>query len=443
MNSETQITPIGLTNWRNNQQPFGIYDKDRSGHIYAIGKTGVGKSTLLLNMAIADIQQGKGVGIIDPHGDLAETILNYIPHERIADVVYFNATDSDFPIAFNPLHGVHPDHRDLVALGLLSTFKKLWPDFWGPRLDYILKHCLLTLLEFPDATFLDIQPLLTDPSFRNHVLHYVTNPHIIAFWRNEFEKLSPGLRSEAISPILNKMGAFLTSGTLRNIVGQKTRGFRVQQMLDEGKILIVNLAKGKIGEDTSALLGGIILTSIQLAALHRTTKEEHTRRPFYLFVDEAHSFMTLSFADMLSESRKYGLSIFLTHQYIEQLHEDIRAAVFGNVGTMIAFRVGAEDAKYLAKEFYPVFNEEDLITLPKYSIYLKLQIDGATSKPFSALTLPLPKYVENHKEEVIVLSRKKYNKRRYDVEQEIFGRVHISEPEKNGQEGLFKTLRDY
>ncbi len=416
-------TPIGITNWRNQNQPFYIKDTDRLGHIYVIGKTGVGKSTLLLNMAVSDIEKGKGLCIIDPHGDIAENILHYIPQERIDDVIYFNPKDIEYPIAFNLLKGVHPNFHHLVASGLVSTFKKIWADSWGPRLEYILRFTLLTLLEYPDATLLDIQPLLTDMYFRNRILKYVTNQHTLSFWKNEFDKYSPSLRGEAITPILNKTGVFLTSIPLRNIVGQKTSSFRMQQVLDEGKILIANLSKGELGEDASSILGSVLITAIQLAALFRSRQPEHTRKPFYLYVDEMHSFISLSFADILAEARKYKLSLFLTHQYIDQVDERIRSAIFGNVGTIISFRIGANDAEQLAKEFHPVFTEDDLINLPKYSMYLKLMIDGATSKPFSAITLA-PKIISHPlKEIVIAQSRKQFGREREQVEKSIFSRV--------------------
>ncbi|MCW3105985.1 MAG: ATP-binding protein [Segetibacter sp.] len=429
-------TPIGITDWRNTRQPFSIKDADRLAHIYVIGKTGVGKSTLLLNMAISDIQKGKGLCIIDPHGDIAETILHHIPAHRLDDVIYFNPKDIERPIAFNPLKGVHPNYHHLVASGLISTFKKIWADSWGPRLEYILRFTLLTLLEYPHATLLDIQPLLTDMYYRNRVLSYVTNQHTLSFWKNEYDKYSPGLRSEAITPILNKTGVFLTSIPLRNIVGQKLKGIRMQQVLDEGKILIANLSKGEIGEDASSLLGSILVTSIQLAALYRSAQPEHQRRPFYLYVDEMHSFISLSFIDILAEARKYKLSLFLTHQYIEQIHEKIRSAIFGNVGTLISFRVGAIDAEHLAKEFHPEFNEQDLINLPQYSMYLKLMIDGATSRPFSATTLPPQPKTDSLKEKAINLSRSKYGTDRRAVEKNIFDRYPKPQTEMK-EPGLF------
>ncbi len=378
------ITPIGITNYRNTNQKFGIKDRDRLQHIYVIGKSGTGKSTLLENMAISDIERGNGLCIIDPHGDIAEDVLKYIPEGRKQDLIYFNATEEGKPIAFNPLKGIHPKYHHLVASGLVSTFKKIWSESWGPRMEYILRFTLLTLLCVPDATLLDIQPLLTNKDVRQGALGYVGDEKILDFWHNEFEKYSPTLRNEAIAPILNKTGLFITSDPLRRIVGQKTNSFRLQQVLDTGKILIVNLSKGEIGEDASSLLGAMLINAIQLAALHRASQAEHSRRPFYLYIDECHSFVTLAFANILAEARKYGLSLFLAHQYTEQMDERVRSAIFGNVGTIIAFRVGATDAEHLAKEFYPVFTENDFVQLPRYTMYLKLMIEGTSSQPFSA-----------------------------------------------------------
>ena len=381
-----QITYIGITNYRNTNQRFGIKDIDRLGHIYCIGKTGVGKSTLLQNMAMQDIRNGKGLAVIDPHGDVAENLLKHIPGVRRTDLIYFNPADLEYPIAFNPLHGVKPEFHHLVASGLIATFRKIWSESWGPRMEYILRFSLLTLLEYPEATLLDIQPLLTDPEFRQHVLLYVRNRYTLEFWLNEFNKYSPSLRAEAIAPILNKVGLFRTSIPLRNVVGQKKRDFRMQQVLDASKILIVNLSKGKIGEDASSLLGSLLVSAIQNAALYRAYQPEHARTPFFLYIDECHSFITLSFADILAEARKYGLGIFLANQFLEQLDERVRSALFGNVGTLISFRVGNSDAEILAKEFYPVFNQEDLVALSRFAMYLKLMIDGATSQPFSAIS---------------------------------------------------------
>ncbi|MCW3120910.1 MAG: ATP-binding protein [Flavipsychrobacter sp.] len=378
------ITPIGITNFRNTNQRFGIKDKDRLQHIYVVGKSGTGKSTLLQNMAISDIRRGNGLCVVDPHGDIAIDLLNFIPKERRKDLIYFDATNIEHPIAFNPLTGIHPKYRDLVASGLVSTFKKIWAESWGPRMEYILRFALLSLLSVPDATLLDIQPLLTDMGFRERALSYCTDEHILAFWHNEFDKFAPRLRAEIISPILNKTGLFITSTALRRIVGQPASSFRLQQVLDQGKILIVNLSKGQIGEEASSLLGAMLVNSIQLAALHRASKPQEARRPFYLYIDECHSFVTLAFANILAEARKYGLSLFLAHQYIEQMDERVRSAIFGNVGTMISFRVGATDAEYLTKEFYPVFSEDDFVHLPRYAMYIKLMIDGTASQAFSS-----------------------------------------------------------
>jgi len=416
------ITPIGLTDWRNANRPFGIKDKDRLAHIYSIGKTGVGKSTLLLNMAVSDIERGNGICILDPHGDLCSNILNYIPKHRVRDVIYFNTPDTEFPIGFNPLHAVHPKDHNLVTSSLIGTFKKIWADSWGPRLEHILRFSILTLLYYPPATLLDIQPLLTVPLFRSKVLNYISDPVIFSFWKNEFDKLSPQLRSEAISPILNKIGLLTASNHLRNIIGQECRSFRMRDVLDTKRILICNLSKGEIGEDASALLGSIILTSIQSAALFRASYEPHKRIPFFLYVDEMHSFVTLSFADILAESRKYGLGLFLTHQYIDQLHEKIQSAIFGNVGTIISFRIGSADAEYLTKEFSPVFNQDDLINLPRYSMYIKLMIDGATSNPFSAKTVILKEPGQSHKQEIIFASQKNYGKNKEVVENLILAK---------------------
>ncbi len=381
------ITPIGTTNYRNTNQLFGIKDKDRLQHVYVIGKSGTGKSTLLLSMANSDIRRGNGVCVIDPHGDISKSILRKIPKNRIPDLIYLDATAQNNSVTYNPLHGVHPQYHDLIASGLVSTFKKIWADSWGPRTEYILRYVVLTLLWVPDATLLDIQPLLTDPKFRERAISYAIDEHIRAFWKNEFDRLSPRMRAEVVSPVLNKTGLFITSSALRNIVGQKKSSFRFQQVMDEGKILIVNLSKGQIGEDASSLLGAMLISAIQHASLHRARLPEESRKPFYLYIDECHSFVTLSFATILAEARKYGLSLFMAHQYIGQLDERVRMAIFGNVGTIISFRVGATDAEFLEREFYPTFTRDDFVNLPRFAMYLKLMIDNTTSEPFSARTL--------------------------------------------------------
>jgi hypothetical protein len=415
----SDITPIGSTNFRNDKKPFGIKDADRMNHIYVIGKTGTGKSTLLFNMAISDIQWGNGICLIDPHGDIAEKILDYVPNERINDLIYFNPADESYVTAFNPLDNVPPDQTHLVVAGLIATFKKIWIDSWGPRLEYILRYALLTLCNYPDATLLDIQPLLTNYDFRRRVLSYCSDQYLLSFWYNEFDKYPPQLKAEAISPILNKTGLFVAITQLRNVIGQSTSSFQIQDVMDNQKILICNLAKGKLGEDASTLLGSMMVNAIQLAALARASQQEEQRKPFYLYVDEMHSFVSLSFADILAEARKYRLSLFMAHQYIEQVNEKIRHAIFGNVGTMIIFRVGAEDAKHLVQEVQPIFNEEDMINLPRYAMYLKLMIDGATSKPFSATTTPLPTPIHSHRAEIIQHSREAFGTEKEIIEKTI------------------------
>ena len=405
--------------------------------MYIVGKTGTGKSSLLGNMVISDIKNGSGIALVDPHGDLSETLLKYIPKERIKDVIYFNPGDLEYPIALNPLEKIHPDFHHLVVSGLISVFKKIWIEFWGPRLEHILRHALFTLLEYPGSTLLDIPRLLTEKEFRMKVVNSITHPHVRAFWFNEFEKYTPWLRSEAVAPILNKMGLFLTSLPLRNIIGQQKNSFRISRVMDEGKILIVNLAKGKIGEDSSSLLGAMLVTEIYLAALWRARIAETERRPFYLYVDEFHSFLTVAFADILSEARKYGLNLVLAHQYIAQLHEKVRDAIFGNVGTMISFRVGVDDAIYLAKEFKPAFDESDLINLPNHNIYLKLMIDGVTSQPFSANTLPMPSHTISDSHDAIQESRTTYCRQRKVVENEILMRMMKETIPIKAQRGLF------
>jgi len=417
-----QVTPIAITNWRDIRKHFGIKQKNRRGHMYVVGKTGTGKSSLLGNMIISDIANGNGLALIDPHGDLAETVLKFIPQHRVKDVIYLNPGDLEYPVPLNFLEKVEPAYRHRIVSGLISVFKKIWHEFWGPRLEHLLRFALFTLLDYPESTLLDVTRLFTDVPFRAKVLAYITQEAVRAFWQSEFDKYSPYLRSEAVSPILNKMGQFLTNSPLRNIVGQKDNTFNLRKVMDEGKILIANLSKGAIGEDNCALLGAMLVTQIQLAALSRANVKEQERRPFYLYVDEVHNFLTQSFADVLSESRKYGLNLVLAHQYASQLQEEMRNAIFGNVGTIISFRVGADDAKYLAREFAPAFDEPDFVSLPNYRIYLKLMIDGVTSQPFSALTLPLSEQGISKSDEIVIESRRRYGRLRKEVEQSILAR---------------------
>src|SRR2546425_4108036 len=387
--SDNKITALAVTNFRNDHRRFGIKRADRRAHMYLIGKTGTGKSSLIANLARQDLLHGEGFALLDPHGDLVEHVLRLVPEERQGDLIYFNVPDTAHPVAFNPLESGQPALKPLVASGLISVFKKIWAESWGPRMEYILRNALLALLDLPASTLLDIPRLLDDLAFRGHVLAYVRNDQVRRFWLREYGNYPARFRAEAIAPIQNKVGEFLVNPILRKIVGQPKSAFDLRQVMDEGKILLVNLAKGKIGEDTSALLGAMLVTKIGLAALSRAELAETDRRDFYLYVDEFPTFTTSSFAGMLSEMRKYRVGLVLAHQYIEQLDETVRGAVLGNVGTVIAFRVGLSDAEVLEKEFYAEFAAGDLINLPNFSIYLKLMIDGVVSKPFSAVTLPM------------------------------------------------------
>ena len=356
--------------------------------MYVIGKTGTGKSTLLETLISQDIAHGEGVALLDPHGDLAEKVLRNIPDERKGDLLYFDPTAAE-PLSFNPLEHVPPDKRPLAAAGLLEVFKKIWADSWGPRLEHIFRNALLALLDQPDATLGDVLRILVDASYRRRVVSRVQNPHVRSFWLEEYEGYPARFRAEAIAPIQNKVGAFVTNPIIHRIVGRASDSFDVRKVMDEGKILIVNLAKGKIGEDAAALLGAMLVSKMSLAALSRADVPEDARRDFYLYLDEFQNFTTLSFASMLSELRKYRVNLILAHQYLAQLDILIKSAILGNAGTIISFRLGMEDAEILAKEFYPIFAPVDLVSLPNHQIYLRLMVDGMASLPFSADTVKL------------------------------------------------------
>lgn len=355
--------------------------------MYVIGKTGVGKSTLLSTLIRQDIDRGEGVALLDPHGDLVESIVALLPEHRQHDLIYFNAPNRTVPLGFNPLESVTPEKRALAASGLLEVFKKLWIESWGPRLEHILRNALLALFDQPEATLGDVLRLMTDANFRKSAALKISNKHVYEFWIREFEGYTPHFRAEAIAPIQNKVGAFLANPLLNRILTQPKSSFDLREIIDERKILLVNLAKGKIGEDTAALLGALLVSRLGLAALSRADAPEISRRDFYVYLDEFPNFATLSLATMLSELRKYRLNLILAHQYLGQLPEQLRDAILGNVGTIISFRVGPADAEILEKEFYPEFSANDLLNLPNRNIYLKLMADGAVSPPFSAETL--------------------------------------------------------
>lgn len=417
---ENHVVLFGETNYRNKNTKFGIKTDDRRRHMYVIGKTGMGKTTLLENMVAQDIQAGRGVAIVDPHGEFAEKALDWVPKSRVNDVIYFNPGDVEWPIAFNVMEQVDPVYRSIMADGLVEVFKKLWADTWGPRLEYVLRNAILALLEYPDATLLGIMRILVDKEYRKEVVDHLTDAVVKSFWVNEFARYHQQFAVEAIAPIQNKVGQFLTSSLIRNIVGQTKTAIDLRDAMDSGKILIMNLSKGRIGEGSSRLLGAMMITKLQLAAMSRVDIPEEQRSDFYLYVDEFQNFATISFVNILSEARKYRLNLVLAHQYVEQLEEEVRAAVFGNVGTIVLFRVGAVDAVILEKEFLPEFTETDLVNLNKFNTYLKLMIDGTASKAFSATTLPPPqKLHESHRETIINISRERFSTPRNVVEDKI------------------------
>lgn len=416
--SNQDITVFAETTFRNQYKKFGIKTDDRRRHMYVIGKTGVGKSTVLENLIIEDIRAGKGVAVVDPHGETVEKVMRYIPDNRVEDVIYFNPSDTEHPIAFNIVEHVEPHLRHLVASGLIGVFQKLWADSWGPRLEYILRNAILAVLDYPGSTLLSVTRMLADKQFRKKVIESIQDPVVKAFWVKEFASYADKFASEAVAPIQNKVGQFLSSSLIRNIVGQTKSSIDIRDAMDNKKILLMNFSKGRIGEDNAALLGAMMITKIQLAAMSRVDIPENDRNDFYLYVDEFQNFATESFANILSEARKYHLNLIMAHQYIEQLDEKVASAVFGNVGTLVVFRVGATDAESLVKEFTPAFTEEDLVNLPKYNFCLKLMIDGVASDPFSARGLPpLPKEELTGNESVVInLTRQKYAADRETVE---------------------------
>jgi len=423
MQDPNEVTYFAETDARNKRIPFGIKAKDRGRHVYVIGKTGMGKSTTLENMAVQDLRNGNGICFIDPHGKTADLLLEYIPEDRINDVLYFAPFDTDHPISFNVMEDVGYDKRHLVVSGLMSSFKKIWQDAWSARMEYILSNTLLALLEYPDSTLLSVNKMLSDKAFREKVVDNITDMSVKAFWVDEFAKYTERFAAEATPAIQNKIGQFTANPLIRNIVGQPKSSFDIREMMDNRKILIINLSKGRIGEVNAQLLGSMLVTKIYLAAMSRADLNEteiEAAPNFFLFVDEFQSFANESFADILSEARKYKLNLTIAHQYIEQMPEEVRAAVFGNVGTLISFRVGATDAEYLEKEFAPTFMATDIVNLGFAQIYLRLMIDGIGSQPFSARTLPpIAKGDVHFVKEIIEASRKQYARPRDEIEQEV------------------------
>ena len=423
MEDPNKVTYFALTNSRGKEIPFGIKRRDRERHMYVIGKTGMGKSTLLENMAIQDIRNGEGMAFIDPHGSTAERIMEYVPKHRIKDVVYFAPFDMEHPVAFNVMEDVGYDKRHLVVSGLLSAFRKIWVDAWSARMEYILSNTLLALLEYDGATLLDVNRMLVSKVFRKKVVENIKDPTVKAFWVEEFATYTDRYTQEATPAIQNKIGQFTNNPLIRNIIGQPKSSFDLRQLMDERKIIVMNLSKGRVGEVNATLLGSMLVTKIYLAAMSRADVSATVLKglpSFYFYVDEFQSFANESFADILSEARKYKLNLIIAHQYIEQMEEEVRDAVFGNVGTTVTFRVGPFDAEVLETIFMPQFTKEDLVNLGFVQVYLTLMIDGIGSAPFSASTMP-PFELPPHRfvEDTIQSSREQFSKPRAEVEKAL------------------------
>lgn len=402
------INPFARAVYKNQMCVYGLTRPDRRRHMYVIGKTGTGKSTLLANMAINDMKNDEGLCVIDPHGDLVETLLNYIPSRRINDVIYFDPSDMERTVKLNLFEGENVAHRELIASGIVSVFKKLYGYSWGPRLEYILRNALLTLLKSETARLSDITDLLTDDKFRARVIEKLDDPILKNFWLNEFNAMQDRTRTEAVAPILNKVGQFVSSPIIRDVVNASKSSFSIEDAMDQGKILLVNLSQGRLGEDNATLLGAMLITKIQLAAMARVNTPEDQRRDFYLYVDEFQNFATESFTKILSEARKYRLNLILANQYIAQIPEEVQKAIFGNCGSMASFVMGADDASYFTREYHDRYSVDDLVSLGRYKIINKIAIDNTISDPFPAETLPLAKSSNSNKEKVIRVSRERY-----------------------------------
>ena len=423
---EQGIVTLGRTNFRDHHRPFGIRPDDRRRHLYIVGKTGMGKSTLLLNLLTADIAAGHGCCLVDPHGDLAEAILPQIPPRRTNDVILFDAGDQSHPIAFNPLADCDPRSRPLVASGMLAAFKKLYGTSWGPRLEHVFRNCLLALLEIPGASLVSIVQLLGDAGYRRSIVNRVRDPVVRSFWLNEFAGMPAKLQAEAIAPIQNKVGQFCSSPLLRHILGQPRSTIDLRRIMDRGQVLIVNLSKGRVGEDASSLLGSLLITSLQLAAMSRADVREDQRPDFHLYVDEFQHFATESFATVLSEARKYRLSLTLANQYLAQMDDATAAAVFGNAGSLLSFQVGAGDAETLAAQLGEPVTPQDLQSLPKYEAYARLLIDGLPSRPFSLRTMAPAGNSEARRSDIIRrASRRRYARPVEQVAKTIEHAFHV------------------
>ena len=405
-----KINFFGRTIYKNRDLIFGIKESDRRRHVWAIGKTGTGKSTFIANMAIDDLKKGRGMAIIDPHGDLSEILLNYIPASRINDVIYFNPVDRDRPVRINVLEVKNPAQRELVVSGIVAIFNKLYGHSWGPRLEYILRNTLLALSEAGNATLADVPRMLTDKGFRTQVVGKLTDPVIKRYFEQEYERMPDKLMQESISPILNKVGQFISSPLIRGVISAPNSSIDMEEIMNDGKILIANLSQGLLGEDNAALIGAMLITKFQLAAMNRVQLLEEERRDFYLYVDEFQNFATTSFIKILSEARKYRLSLMMANQYMAQIPIDVQKAILGNAGTIASFTIGAEDARIIMKEFGDVFTDKDLVNLENYQIALRLMVDSLSGRAFLAKTLPLPASINQNREKVIRVSRERWGR---------------------------------
>lgn len=386
MENPRDITYFAQTDYRNERKRFGIYQPDRLLHTYVIGKTGTGKSTLLRTMFMQDVNDGRGACLLDPHGDLASSIMERIPEHRKGDVIHFDIPNADMRLRYNPFKRVSFEKRSLVASGILDVFKKLWSDAWGVKLEHILRNCILALLDQPSATLDGVPSMLLDRDFRKEAIKNIENMSVKYFWQHEF----PNYNRYDLLPVLNKVGGMLSHPVIRRVLIENPEEVSLRKAIDEKKIIIVNLSKGHLGEDSSHMLGALFVSSLSSAAFSRADAPEEARIPHMLYLDEFHNFTTLALVNMFSELRKFKVGMILAHQYVHQLDQDIRRAILGNAGTIISFRVGTEDAAYVAKEMFPVFDQESLINLANYRIYLKLMINGVPSKPFSAMTIREP-----------------------------------------------------
>jgi type IV secretion system coupling TraD/TrwB family protein len=416
---EPSLSILGKTRNHGHSRLVGIRQTDRLGHLWILGKTGTGKSTLLTRLMTDDLHAGRGLMLIDPHGDLVETMLDLVPPTRLADTIYFNPADTSYPFALNPLDTAAGLSAPLLTSSLLSVLKKAWPEFWGPRLEYVLRSSLLTLFSIKGATLLDLHRLLVDADFRQTLVGRIRDPQLLQFWHQEFAAYTKTFRTEAVSPIVNKTGQYLMTPLVRHIIGQRSSAISFRAVIDTGQVFLANLAKGRLGEDVSSLLGSLLVNQLELAALSRADVPAPERRNFVLYIDEAHLIATQTMVELFPEARKFHLGITLAHQYLDQLDEALRYALLGNVGTLVVFRVGARDADALSQEFAPEFGALDLVSLPARHGYVKLLVDGTTSRPFSATMLPPPVAQGSRREQIIAESRRRYSRPVAEVRREM------------------------